>query len=182
MKKSIFLIATLVSTVTFSYPQDTLPQKEIKFKATIRTTKLNLQRGYLFGISNTDIHLSKTKAPLRFYGLDNSPETSKFNFSDIDLVSIRRRNSIGRGAAIGSVSGALLFGIIAAVSSSSESSDTWQIISPGAQIAGGVIVGGIAGAGIGILIGALAHKTFIIHGKKERFEKMRNAMMSKVSL
>jgi uncharacterized membrane protein len=79
------------------------------------------------------------------------------------------------GLLIGGVIGALI-----GFAGGDDSKETFFAMTAGEKALGAGLLGGTAGAITGLIIGLAAHKTFIIRGKKENYERMRKKMMQKL--
>lgn len=126
-------------------------QKIKSFRVKVTLTDKSQLRGYLY-LVDADALVIKGED---FKEITIKPET-------IEILKLRRENSLGRGAWIGAVGG-LVVG--AAAGYASESGSGWEDI--------GAIGGGIIGAPIGALIGlgvGSFHKTIDIHGDRTAYE------------
>ena len=179
MKRIISLSALLMAFTIFLNAQDSTSLKEVIFNATVTDLHHHRAAGYLYEISDSSVFLSVNKKPLRFSDVE-SGDSKTFNFSNLEKLQLYRKGGVGRGAIIGALTGSLFMGLAAAASSGSASGT--DFVSPGSIIAGGFLIGAIGGALVGSAIGALSHKTFFIHGKKERFDKMRRKMIATLTI
>jgi len=96
-------------------------------------------------------------------------ESQEIYIRDIQKIKIRKKNSIGKGALIGSVSGLVLGGAIGLIEGD-DPPDQW-IMSYTAEekaVGYGVLLTPI-GAGVGVLIGSIK-KSFDINGKLENYK------------
>ena len=182
MKRILLLLLVLTEFAKFANAQDSILTREVIFKATLKDTANNVTNGYLYLISDSSVSLTMEIRSLRFSN-KGLTEGKVFPFTNIKKLRLQRKGSAGSGALIGSIIGGLGFGIAEAAAASSYSSNGSNIvnISPGEAFAGGLLVGGGVGALIGACVGALSHKTFMIHGKKERFDEMRKKMITRLA-
>ncbi len=180
MKRILLLLLVLTEFAKFANAQDSILTREVIFKATLKDTANNVTNGYLYLISDSSVSLTMEIRSLRFSN-KGLTEGKVFPFINIKKLRLQRKGSAGSGALIGSIIGGLGFGIAEAAAASNYSSTGWDVISPGAAFAGGLLVGGGVGALIGACVGALSHKTFMIQGKKERFDEMRKKMITRLA-
>jgi hypothetical protein len=124
--------------------------------------------------------ISQERQVLRFY-LNHTGMEKKINLPDIEYVKIHRKGSFGRSVLIGTAIGVFV-GAITGYAGGDDPKDSWFATTAGEKAIGGALGGGFLGALTGMIIGFAAHKTFIIHGKKDKFDKMRDRMMTRVSL
>jgi hypothetical protein len=160
--------------------QDSLPEKQLLFRTTVKDKQAQITKGYLYAISDSLVLVTQQKQVLRFYPNTTNMEKA-FNIRDIEYVKIHRKGALGRSVLIGTVSGALI-GAITGFAGGDDPKGELFATTASEKAVGGAFAGGVLGALTGLIIGFAAHKTFTIHGKKERFEQMRSRMMSKVSL
>ncbi|MEI9909239.1 MAG: hypothetical protein WDO71_06025 [Bacteroidota bacterium] len=145
-------------------------------------------KGRLYAINDDQLVLLKSVNNQQYIPVEN-----------IKSFSLRRKNSILKGALIGFGTGALT-GIIMGLASGDDSvdeypdasTDPWGIGTFGTALNNAfaltaeekALVGGIgmgaSGAIIGTIIGAVAKKKFIIGGKKEKFRDLRAELMMKL--
>lgn len=144
------LTTLLVLICVFIVPS-AYTQKVKTFKVKVTLTDNTRFRGYLYSAA-ADALVIKGED---FTEIKINPET-------IDVLKLRRENSLGRGAWMGAIGG-LVVG--AAAGYAAESGSGWEDI--------GAIGGGIIGAPIGALIGVgfgSFQKTIAIHGDRATYE------------
>lgn len=127
------------------------PQKVKSFKVLVTLTDNSQYRGYLYSAA-ADALVIKGED---FTEITIQPET-------IEILKLRRDNSLGRGAWIGALTG---LAVGAAAGYASESGSGWEDL--------GAIGGGIIGAPVGALIGVGVgsfHKRIVIHGDRATYE------------
>ncbi len=176
MKYYIFLLIGAMDT-TYSLAQDSVPlvKNAIIYRIKIKEQNQRVSRGYLGRITDSMLYLSASPISVNLKGVDPSI-LKPFDYKNISMARLERRKlgSIGKGLLIGATIGAL-FGVIAGGSSK---------IFGGERSASekGSILGTTVGLGsfMGGIIGLTVRKTFMIHGKKERFEKMQELMTQKI--
>lgn len=176
MKTLICLIGLFILSIqTFSQSQkkDSLNKSGStnsvnKFKkdytATIITVNSKLWKGRAEAISDSafTLYQQPNKYPA-------------FNYDDIDMITLRKKGRIGKGILIGAITGAASGTILGLIAASGSEGGFFEISAgegAGMGFFGGAITGGIIGA----IVGAVAKKTFTIHGKQEKFAKMKNKL------
>jgi hypothetical protein len=152
------------------------------YKAAITmATGASLVTGYLSSISDSSLYVTKSWLSLKKSNTVSNFE--KIDFKNIAQVRLKRDGSAGRGAIIGSAAGlaaGAIFGLVTYV----EPKDDVDIFIHAlfgvnrttSTVAYGLL-GGLSGAAVGTLVGALAHKTFIIGGSKEKFQQMKSELL-----
>jgi hypothetical protein len=136
--------------------------------------------GYLSSISDSSLYVSKSWVALR-----NSKAVSSFkvDFKDIAQVRVKRDGSVGRGALIGGVAGVAAGAILGLATYVEPKDDVDRFANAlvgynrttSTVVVG--LLGGLSGATVGMLVGALAHKTFVIGGSKEKFQQMKSELL-----
>lgn len=192
------LIAFIVCALLLNYfaaAQDSLPEKHFVFRARVKTYDGQVKAGYLQAVTDSIISLSDKKSLLRFYMADEHA-ASNFNVTSLDQVQLQRKGSVGRGIWGGALIG-FATGFIAGLVQGDDANRTVEIpnifgggyttyvIKGTTASQKGMMLGtaGILGGTIiGAIIGAVSHNKFIIHGKKENYDKMRNKMITRLGL
>jgi hypothetical protein len=96
--------------------------------------------------------------------------------SEIKRIKIRRKRSIGQGAALGAMAGALVGGLIGYASyTPPDCRKSFLCIDfgPGPEAAVGAVLGGMLGAALGTAVGA-AGKRFKIDGHQDQYDLFAN--------
>ncbi len=189
MKKLSFLITCLLAlAISRAQSDSTSDKKQKSFTVFIRMLNNKMIKGRLYAINDDQLVLLKSVNNQQYIPVEN-----------IKSFSLRRKNSILKGALIGFGTGALT-GIIMGLASGDDSvdeypdasTDPWGIGTFGTALNNAfaltaeekALVGGIgmgaSGAIIGTIIGAVAKKKFIIGGKKEKFRDLRAELMMKL--
>lgn len=180
MKQVIFSIIFLICVESL-VAQDFLPVREKTFKTTVINSNNKAAKGYLYTITDSTLFLSKDKNILRFYGID-SINKQIFNFRDIAQIQVHRKGCVIKGAIIGGVLTGLLCGVLNDVPGPNLFPGTNNFHGSFSKFASGAGKGFLIGAAIGACIGLLGERTFFIHGRKDKFSKMKYKMMNKVEL
>ena len=150
-------------------------------------------KGFLGVLSDTSLGLSQKPVTMQVIKSPNYPY-QKINYSDIEGMTVKRKSSVGRGIFYGSMIG-VVTGFLAGVVQGSDPDYTETLpelfgngyytytvkgMSALDKGAAGALTGGLFGAVVGGIVGAVAHKTFIIQGKKKNFTEMRSSLLTRV--
>jgi hypothetical protein len=179
MKHFIILTWLLSALGQSLIAQDSLPQKPRILSAKITTLSGQITKGYFYAMTNSTLLISMQKEQLRWYDTANK-EMQRFEYNDLGKAEIYKKGKVGRSV----LTGLLIGGAIGAIIGYASGDDTNSFIAftAGEKAFGlGVGVGGL-GAITGLILGLAAHKTFVIRGKKENYERMRTKMMKKIGL
>jgi hypothetical protein len=176
--KQIISICIFFLAGQILHAQDTLPEKHLVFKATVIDTLNNRHKGFLATINDSVLYLTGTMRYLTFEAT-NLNSFQKYNYHEIDKVLILRRASVGRGMAIGGVSGLIVGAVIGATRPVDQTKFLWGYQEVGNGVVG-ALIGGAAGCLIGAAIGALSQKVFTIGGQKDKLKKMRETMTARL--
>lgn len=155
MKKitaSIFLIFLFCS---LSAQEDSIKYKiSADSLKTIRIYKTKISflnkehpiRGVFYDVTDSTIFLSNSLLKKDY--LTGNFKISEINYNNVALVNIRRKHSVGKGAAIGLISGFVAGGIIGLISGGDEAFDAKDeaLILGGISAIGGSILGAVIGA------------------------------------
>jgi YMGG-like Gly-zipper len=177
--KSITLFSAAILLYTSSIAQDSsAANQKPKGKAYslhVIKTDGSVQKGYLYGANADGIILTmNTKQSSGFTQL--APE-------QIDKLFLRRKGNVGRGLLFGALGGAAIGAIIGSTSGDDDSDCYGCIFDFGysreEKAAIGATVGFFSGAGLGIVLGALTKKKFIIHGQRENYKASYNDILER---
>ncbi len=136
--------------------------------------------GYISAFNDSSVEFAAKINGLRTEIHDSTYKI--FQYNDISEMHVHRKGSVGRGILYASVGGAIVGGIIGAltykkpVAATGNGYDDFSLVfdfGPWPSIAGGAILGTAGGSLLGILFGSAAHKTFIIGGEKQKFQRMQ---------
>jgi hypothetical protein len=154
--------------------QDSIAFKKIIYKLKITDQKDQVYKGFLARIHDSAIFMNTEPILAQIKGVDQSYSRT-FHYEDLGIVRLQRKSSIGRGIWMGAVGGFVVGAIAAAVEGPDPETD-WFRLSLGDKILGYGAVGAASGCIVGGIIGALAHKRFVIHGSREKFLEMRHKL------
>jgi len=185
MKKLIFLITIFsFQLVNAQTENEQEKKKEKKFIATIKSIDGTVTKGEITGINENSIHIKNL---------------SPYSFNQVQTISVKRKNSVLRGALIGLGAG-VVSGVIIGLASGSDKEQPYYsydqdptglgnlfvaiensfAMSAGEKALYGGIGMGVTGAITGAIIGAVAKKKFIIGGKKEKYRDLNDHLMKRL--
>ncbi|HYJ39110.1 MAG TPA: hypothetical protein VEV87_10855 [Chitinophagaceae bacterium] len=177
MKQISFLIGFTFLLVS-SFAQDSRTPKRVTFRLAITDNIQRVDYGYLAALADSGIVM--LKSPVVFDHALANANTSVISYQNLSEVSIKRKGSVGRGILIGGLSGMFLGGVIGYISYKPTNCQDAIIcfdFGPGTDAAAGASLGTVAGAAIGGIVGALAKKRFIIGGKRDKFQQMKESVI-----
>ena len=181
----ILVVLVLVFLVSKSQSDEVYAKKIKPFNVYIKTVDNKTIKASLRGINDSLLTVSA------------SPRAQEWHIpaENIQSFSMKRKNSVARGALIGFGIGAAT-GIIVGLASGDDPTYDEPVYDPFSAIAVGIsnsfamtkgekaIAGGIglglSGAIIGGITGALLKKKFIIGGRKETFRDLQSEIMNKL--
>jgi len=176
--KRISLSTALVLLAMVTVAQEGRTPKSMKIKLSVRDSIQRVEHGYLAAMADSGTVMLKT--PVVFDHALASSTSNVIPYQNISEVTFKRKGSVGRGILIGTISGIVLGGITGYITykkpDCKDALICWDF-GPGTDAAAGASLGAVTGAIIGGIIGAVAKKTFIIGGKKEKFHHMKTSVM-----
>ena len=195
MKQLSFLTACLLAFFILHAQQDSTNsgKKPKIFVTSIRTVDNKIIKGRIYAINDSQVVLAKSvkdfSNPLPVNDQQFIPA------ENIKSFSVKKKNSVLKGALIGFGAGAVA-GIVIGFASGDDPVNTEPVYDPfsaaivafsnsfamtaGEKAVGGGLALGVSGAIVGTIIGALAKKKFIIGGKKEKFRDLQSEIMMKL--
>jgi hypothetical protein len=177
MKQASFLLSLLVVLVAAN-AQETRTAKRMTLKLSVIDSIKRVDFGYLAAMADSGIVM--VKGPVVFDHSLASTNVNTINYQNISKMTIKRKGSVGRGILFGALGGMLVGGIAGYISYKPVDCKNSVIcfdFGPGTDAAAGASAGLLAGGAIGGIIGALAKKTFVIGGKKNRFDEMKTSVL-----
>lgn len=191
MKSIVLLISLYSHPGPFHLVDTTLPRNK-NYNVKLINQDAQTKYGYLVNMDDSAIILADV--PLSKRGtLASGFITYKYAYPNIASIRLERKGVLERSVIWGSVAG-LAVGTIAGFASGDdpktpETGDPFTDIFIGIDNAFKMTAGEKAlvygltcaatGAIIGILVGVLSKKKFLINGKKEPFDAMRNALLNR---
>ncbi len=185
MKKIILVLTFVVAFIVISNAQDSISSKHRIYKVTATTTDPTV-KGYLASVADSSIFISSNAIRFKGYRISNVnySKMNKINFADLDKVRLRRQGSTGRGLLKGAIVGVLGGTLLGSITYTKPKDDIERVL----YILSGLnrttytiaigMYGGLGGAIVGSVVGDFAHKTFIIGGRKEKFDAMKSKIIN----
>lgn len=181
--RKLFLLVVSLLLIYLTNAQQALRLKPRIYKTTVTTISPGSSAsGYLASISDSSIYVSPQISYSAAAVTDNR-SFAKMDYSNISQVQFRRKGATGKGILIGGAIGLAAGAVIGAASYTKPKDDFGQTlddlfgISRATTTFAGGIFGTLAGGVVGAVVGALAKKTFIIGGKKDKFQTMRSKIL-----
>ena len=186
MKRLPILVVLVLAFLVSNSQSENSYEKRIKpFNAYIKTLDNKTVKASLRGVNDSVLLVSASQRGQQW----------QIPAENIQSFSIKRKNSVGRGALIGFAVGAAT-GILVGLASGNDPVYNEPVYDPFTAVAVGfhnmfamtagekALAGGIglglSGAIIGGITGALVKKKFIIGGKKETFRDLQSEIMNKL--
>ncbi|MFC0775620.1 hypothetical protein [Terrimonas alba] len=200
MRKLLLLIAGLSSIIAAAQTDSAQTEKKFKnFIAKIKTTDNMLVKGLVYpGMTTDGLAISRfTKTNVNSL---SPAEIMSIPAENIKSFTIKRKNSVLKGALIGLGIGAVT-GVVIGLASGDDpiaqypdpSTDFLGLgtisvaiqnsfaMTAGEKAVGGGIGLGVTGAIVGTVVGALVKKKFIINGKKEKLRNLQADLMMRLT-
>jgi hypothetical protein len=194
--KNLLCFSIVFSTTLCSFGQnDTAITKKLQPQlATIKAMNGNTQKGWLLQAADDTVFLLAAKhKPMQiggYYKPDKSAIKIHTPVPQISTIRTHKKNAVLRGTLIGLASGAFI-GAIAGYASGDDPVQPYTGDLADVFIAVGNAFAmtaeekavasatglGLAGAGIGAIIGAVAKKKFIIGGNKQTYKERQHELM-----
>ncbi|HET6993610.1 MAG TPA: hypothetical protein VFI06_01450 [Chitinophagaceae bacterium] len=187
LKKLLSLVTGVILVLTVNAQLDSgtsaLGRAQKKFVTTVKMQDNRVINGNVYAVTDSQLIVIKSSG-------------TRYNIpaENIQSFTLRRKNSVGRGALIGFCAGALT-GVIIGFASGDDKimgptdSDPWGFgaavnnafaMTAGQKAVAGGVVLGTTGAVVGMLIGAIAKKKFIIGGRKQKFRDLQSELMTRL--
>jgi hypothetical protein len=197
--KQIIFSTVLLFTIQLLFAQNdstTQTKKHVSSMATIRTTDGKSIKGWFYKMNDQQVVLLSS-GKRNFKAGDN--DNINIGVDQIRSISLRKKNSVLKGALLGMGIGATV-GIIAGLASGDDEKQPYYdsnqdpfglgnvfvslnnafAMTAGEKALAGGIGLGVSGAIIGTIIGAVAKKKFIIGGKKEVYRDLQGDLMKRL--
>ncbi len=177
MKKIIVLLTCVFAFFIISHAQDSTRRKHRIYKVTATTTD-SIVKGYLASVADSSVFISSKMLGFKSTEAGNRPFRT-ISYNNLTEVSLRRKGSAGRGILKGTAIGFLSGALISAITYQEPKDDVDILVNAlfginrGTMAVASGMLGGLAGGVVGGVIGALTKKTFVIGGKKEKFDGMK---------
>jgi hypothetical protein len=179
--KHLFILTCLLPAFSQPLPaQDSLPQKNIVRSIKVEPLHGYRSIGYLYAMTDSALVVSAQKEPIRLFDTSGK-RMVRFEYKDLETVEIYKKGQVWRSSLKGLLIGVAI-GAAIGFASGDDDKDQFIAFTAGEKAAALGVAGGTAGTLTGLIIGLAAHKTFFIHGKKERYDRMRKKMINKLDL
>ena len=176
--KQISSLVVLALLAANSFSQEGRQPKRITLKVSVVDSIQRVDYGYLAGLADSGIVM--TKAPVIFDHSLKGTNANTIAYQNLSQVTIKRKGSVGRGILFGAIGGMFVGGLVGYISykpmNCQDALICWDF-GPGYDAAAGASLGTLAGGIAGGIIGALARKTFIIGGKRNKFEHLKESVL-----
>ncbi|MBD0367913.1 MAG: hypothetical protein ICV53_17645 [Flavisolibacter sp.] len=170
------LVTVLLLAISFLQASDSLPQKLIIYKMQLENTSNHLITGRLKNFGEDEL-IYTGREPV--FGTRVQPSDKMIPPSQIGVVTLKRKGAIERMAlrvGLGGVVAGALWGLI----EGSDPPEAFLAWTAGQKAAIYGTMVGVTGAVVGVIIGSVVRKKFIIHGNKEKFQQMKGTLLQKV--
>jgi hypothetical protein len=189
--KSLLLIIPLLVISLFSFSQDK-DRKMKQLKVTVFHSTSGMSRGYVYSISDSSLTLVREAAAVN--NRVATPHYTSFSYNQINKMVVRRKGAASKGALIGAIIGGSA-GIISGFISGDDPpcvQSNQDFVGIGyafcsafrttaeQKAAMGGTAGALGGALLGVCIGAIVQKKFIIAGKKARYNDMQLSLLERL--
>lgn len=177
------------------YTDDSIELKKRIYKVSIITADLKKSTGYLANLSDSNLYL--VSSPVHFGSVKKNDHLSGYSYAHLEKIEIKRKGSAGRGAwqgaliglAAGAIVGFVLGDDPVAPSYNDPNNPLGNLYSSiynelrmtaGEKAVAVGIAGAATGSLIGVLVGSLVKKKFIIGRNKQKFHSMRENILEKL--
>jgi hypothetical protein len=188
------LLLALFAALHLSASAQDAPQKLKRFKVNVFHDKRDISSGFLVPLSDTMLRMVEFASAIN--GSDLNSRYRDFHYGSINKITVTRKGSVGKGLLIGTLAGIVLGTTIGYMSGDDppctpNSNDVFGLgyalcegfrTTASEKAAMGAVVGGVLGAPVGIGIGALVRKKFIIGRRKQAFQDMHANMLQWIYL
>ncbi len=159
--------------------QDSMAYRPAPLNTRLITAKGQINDGYLYAISDTALLLSAERRRPNIHDTVAHEGMRSFAYQDLKFVTIHKRGGTGRAVLIGCLVGAITGAVSGYASGDDPSNQFFSFTATDkARILGAF--GGFVGAVTGLIVGVAAHRSFVINGKKERFDRMSRALALRI--
>jgi len=180
MKQIIIPVFLALMIVQAAQAQDlNIKKKKEYFRCFVYSTDGLVHKGWLGYLTDSSLLVAKNQTFLQSETYPRDKMQS-FDYSSLQQLKLRKKGSVGRGILYGSLIG-VASGFIVGMAMGDDPPQTTMFKSTAAEKGAALaMVGGLGGALIGGIIGAVAHKTFIIQGKKKKLVEMKETVLERI--
>lgn len=168
MKATSIILMGILLLYSMGVQAQKITKKVKLHKVWISLTDSSKVKGVLYSADENAIKIAKN------YSMDVSNLTS-INYQNIDILKIRRKGKVGKGAWIGALSG-VGAGIILGLIDGDDEPGWFSYTKEEKALALGIYLG-VVGTGIGALIATKKEK-IAINGDNQNYEKMLKTIQS----
>ncbi|MBD0297116.1 MAG: hypothetical protein ICV84_18275 [Flavisolibacter sp.] len=173
---NIFILTVLLFSTT-TKASDSLPQKLIIYKMQVENTQNRLVTGYLKNVEEEEIIYTGSKS---VFGTPVRSTDKTIPLDQIGIITVKRKGAAGRTALFAGLGG-LAAGALAGFIEGDDPPEQWFFwMSAGDKAAIYGTMLGVTGAVVGVIVGSVVRKKFIIQGNKEKFQQMKGTLLQKV--
>ncbi|MEI7726547.1 MAG: hypothetical protein WCK09_15665, partial [Bacteroidota bacterium] len=173
--KKIWLISILVlSNLAVIHAQSTLPGPKKLYRTWVTVQRdAKKVKGALYEVRDSSIVLSGSYEKTDYF--KGKYNLTKLDVKDIQAISVRRNNAVGRGILFGSLSGIVLGGLVGLTATTPGGNDKQEGAAKGVSSIVLSIMTGTIGAVIGAAISPIRTKVNV-NGSQQQFEKNMNKL------
>jgi len=187
MKQNLLLAVLLAAVLSAAAQKDSIATNNSTSPrlATISTMDGAKFKGWFYKIDDNKIYLlpagQSAKQAMSNPGITNDNGHYNIDALQINTISLKKKNAGLRGALIGFGVGAAAGVIAGFASGDDDPTNDWFALTAGEKAVVFGALGGVTGALIGGIAGALAKKFFVIGGKKDLYRNER-AELNKLAM
>ena len=171
--------ATLALTASMIQAQDTPTYHPHFLNARVLSSGGRISDGYVYALSDTALLLSRSKRFPDLYDTAAHEGIQNFSYHDLRYVTVHKSGGTARSVLLGLCIGAATGAIIGYVSGD-DPTDQWFALTASQKAFAVGTFGGIVGALTGLIVGVAGHRTFVIKGKKEKFDYMSRRLAARI--
>ena len=193
--KKLTLLSFLLTVCLIGITQQ---KKQLPNLAVIQTTDGKKIKGWYYAVREDSVLLlplpTRSFSPRDLNKLEGSGRMLSFNIAQIEKIGLAKKNRVLKGALIGMGVG-VVSGYIMGLSQGDDPIEPYTgnpfedviiavqnglAMSAQQKAAGGAIVFGFTGTVVGVVLGLVAKKNFVINGKREHFEDKESQLMKRL--
>jgi uncharacterized protein (TIGR02145 family) len=174
MKKSWLIAVLVLSNLAVMHAQSTIPGPKKLYRTWV-TVQGNTKKvkGALYEVRDSAIVLSGSYEKTDYF--KGKYNLTKLDVRDIQAISVRRNNAVGRGILFGGLSGIVLGGVVGLTATVPGGDDKEQGAAKGVSAIVLSIMTGTIGAMIGAALGPIRTQVSV-NGSQLKFEKNMNKL------
>jgi hypothetical protein len=172
MKLSPILTSLLLFFALSASAQDSSQTKHLVLRANLTSRESLKYSGFLATMNDSAVYLSAQKLKFTFAHL-NISDLQEIGYHDIQTLKIQRKNSAGRGFFYGALGSFVVLETYILLTVNQQHTYNFNTTERTLFFA---VPGAILGGLIGMTIGSIIHKTFVINGVQANFQNMKIKM------